>query len=73
MPEVPEILCFHCTQAVGDPPRLNCLADGEVCPACRDRVLAALPPALPGYGRADAPPEGERESTDEGARDETRG
>jgi DNA-directed RNA polymerase subunit RPC12/RpoP len=43
-------LCFTCSQTVGDPPRLNRLENGLPCPTCRDRILAYLPPALPGPG-----------------------
>ena len=42
-----DILCFHCGKPVGDPPVLNEVAEDEVCPVCRDRVLDSLPPALP--------------------------
>jgi len=45
-------LCFTCGQDVGDPPRLNRLENGLPCPTCRDRILAYLPPALPGPGSA---------------------
>lgn len=45
-------LCFTCCQEAGDPPRLNRLKNGLPCPACRDRILAYLPPALPGPGSA---------------------
>lgn len=41
-----EVVCFHCTQPIGDPPRLNELSDGEVCPVCRDRLLEELPPIV---------------------------
>lgn len=41
-------VCFSCGQAAGAPLRLNYLSSGEVCPACRDRVLEALSPLLPG-------------------------
>lgn len=43
-------LCFTCGQDVGDPPLLNRLENGLPCPTCRDRILAFLPPALPGPG-----------------------
>ena len=38
-----EVLCFHCAQPIGDPPQLNELEEGEVCPVCRDRLLEELP------------------------------
>lgn len=41
-----DVLCFHCGLPVGDPPRLNEMADGEVCPVCRDRLLEELPPIV---------------------------
>jgi hypothetical protein len=37
-----EVVCFHCGQGVGDPPRLN-LIDGEPCTACAERLLETLP------------------------------
>lgn len=40
-------LCFTCGLTVDEKPRLNRLTNGSVCPACRDRVLDMLPPALP--------------------------
>ncbi|MDF1799723.1 MAG: hypothetical protein P1V81_11140 [Planctomycetota bacterium] len=43
-------LCFTCGLDVGEPPRLNRLENGLPCPTCRDRILAYLPPALPGPG-----------------------
>ncbi|MFT5052779.1 MAG: hypothetical protein ACI8QZ_004216 [Chlamydiales bacterium] len=43
MPES-DVVCFHCSQPIGDPPQLNEMADGEPCPACRDRLLDELPP-----------------------------
>lgn len=46
-------LCFNCHQEVGEPPRLNRLANGLPCPACRDRILAFLPAPLPGPGSRD--------------------
>lgn len=40
-------VCFTCGESVGDPLRLNQLEDGRICPTCRDRVLADLPPLFP--------------------------
>ena len=40
-------LCFTCGLAVEETPRLNRLTNGEICPACRDRVLDMLPAPLP--------------------------
>jgi hypothetical protein len=40
-------LCIHCGLPAGDPPQLNRLKNGQTCPACRDRVLVSIPPALP--------------------------
>ena len=37
-----EIVCFHCGQQVGDPPRMN-LVEGEPCRPCADRLLETLP------------------------------
>lgn len=42
-----ETLCIRCGLPLGDPLRLNTREDGSPCPACRDRVLDALPPLLP--------------------------
>ena len=42
-----EAVCFTCGMGAGDPPRLNRLENGQICPACRDRVLESLPPILP--------------------------
>jgi hypothetical protein len=42
-----ETLCFSCGLAVGVPPRLNRLQNGQVCPSCRDRVLDSLPAPFP--------------------------
>ena len=47
MPAPSPTLCFTCGLAVTEPPRLNQLPSGETCPACRDRLLDALPPLLP--------------------------
>lgn len=41
-------LCFTCGLALSAPPRLNQLPNGSPCPACRERLLDALPPLLPG-------------------------
>ncbi|MFN0009231.1 MAG: hypothetical protein ACKVXR_15110 [Planctomycetota bacterium] len=41
------LVCFTCGESVGDPRRINRLEDGRICPTCRDRVLAELPPLLP--------------------------
>jgi len=40
-------VCFTCGLAIEAPPRLTRLTNGQVCPACRERVLEDLPPALP--------------------------
>lgn len=37
-----EVVCFHCGQQVGDPPRLN-MIDDEPCKACAERLLETLP------------------------------
>lgn len=54
----PHSLCITCGQEVGDPPRLNRLENGLPCPSCRDRILAFLPPALPGPGSLEFKPSG---------------
>jgi hypothetical protein len=40
-------VCFTCGLAIEHPPRLNRLTNGQVCPACRERLLDALPALLP--------------------------
>lgn len=45
-------VCFTCGQPIGEPPRINELADGEPCPSCRDRLLDSLPPLLPSWSPA---------------------
>jgi DNA-directed RNA polymerase subunit RPC12/RpoP len=54
-------VCFQCGHPVGDPPQLHRLADGRRCPACRERALDAIPPALPAERPAldDSPFQGE--------------
>lgn len=47
MADLDSTLCFSCGLALGDPPRLNHLPNGSVCPACRDRLLESLPSILP--------------------------
>ena len=42
-----EPICIQCGLPSMVTARLNRLPDGKVCPACRERVLAALPAALP--------------------------
>lgn len=42
-----EIICFHCGQPAGDPLAVNQLDDETPCPACAERMLAALPSLLP--------------------------
>lgn len=42
-----DVVCFSCGQSVGTPLRVNTLSSGTPCPACRDRVLEALPSLLP--------------------------
>lgn len=37
-----EVVCFHCGQPIGDPPRLH-EVDGEPCPACAQRLLESVP------------------------------
>jgi len=49
-----ETLCITCGQTAGDPPQLNHLASGEVCPACHARFLDSQPPLLPGFQHAPA-------------------
>jgi hypothetical protein len=55
-------LCIHCGLSAGNPPRLNRLEDGRVCPACADRLLMSLPPVLPGSAKLE---EADDESEDD--------
>jgi len=48
MRESNETVCFTCGLPAGEFPRLNHLPSGRVCPTCRDRLLAMLPPIFPG-------------------------
>ena len=41
-------ICFQCGQRVTNGPLLNRMEDGLPCPVCSDRLMAALPPLLPG-------------------------
>ena len=55
-----ETLCITCGQPAGEFPRLNHLPSGQVCPTCRNRLLEALPPLLPGgFDAVDEPREAE--------------
>jgi len=47
MSDLTNAVCFTCGLVIESPPRLSRLTNGQVCPACRERVLAELPPALP--------------------------
>lgn len=40
--------CITCGLPLGRPPRLNTLGNGLPCPTCVERLLAELPPLLPG-------------------------
>lgn len=62
MRESSETLCFTCGLPAGEFPRLNHLPSGQVCPTCRDRLLAMLPPLLPGPSGEPFPAEEEEDS-----------
>jgi len=47
MSNLTNAVCFTCGLVIESPPRLSRLTTGQVCPACRERVLEGLPPALP--------------------------
>ena len=51
MSHLTNAVCFTCGLAIESPPRLSRLTNGQVCPACRERVLEGLPPALPSRAR----------------------
>lgn len=53
-----DTLCFTCGLPFGST-RLNHLANGEVCPSCRDRLLDALPAPFPGVAHATPDPSDE--------------
>lgn len=53
--------CIQCGQDVGEPPALNRLPDGRPCPSCVERMLEAVPAALPSRAPAPAPMEDEEE------------
>lgn len=55
-------ICFQCGQDTGLPPKLNTLSDGTRCRACAERVLASLPPALPGFATESEEVEAEHDS-----------
>lgn len=44
-------VCITCGLPAGTPPQLNRLSNGQVCPACRNRLLDWLPPVLPSRAR----------------------
>lgn len=50
---MPSTVCITCGIHLTVPPRLSRLENGQICPACRDRVLESLPPILPGHGSRD--------------------
>ncbi|MEX1025944.1 MAG: hypothetical protein WD226_12795 [Planctomycetota bacterium] len=50
MKESPTV-CSECQAVVENPPRFSALAEGGNCSACLERVMDALPPALPGFAR----------------------
>jgi hypothetical protein len=55
MGDLTNAVCFTCGLVIESPPRLSRLTNGQVCPACRERVLEDLPPALPARGSAVPP------------------
>lgn len=57
MSNLSNAVCFTCGLVIETPPRLSRLTNGQVCPACRERVLAELPPALPSRPPVEAPAE----------------
>ncbi len=42
-------VCITCGLAVGSGTQLNRMNNGQVCPTCRERVLDAIPAALPSH------------------------
>lgn len=56
MADGPEPLCFTCGLPAGKSARFNHLPNGQVCPSCRDRLLATLPAPFPvGFARGPQP------------------
>jgi len=47
MPDRAKTICISCGLEVSSTPQLNRLSNGQTCPACRERVLDSLAPALP--------------------------
>ena len=47
MPDRAKTICIACGLQLGESPQLNRLSNGQTCPACRERVLDSIPPALP--------------------------
>jgi hypothetical protein len=47
MSNLTNAVCFTCGLVIESPARLSRLTNGQVCPACRERVLDGLPSALP--------------------------
>lgn len=52
MPESTAPICITCGLSASELTRLNRLSDGRPCPTCRERVLRAVPPALPGFSQS---------------------
>jgi len=50
-------LCFTCGLPSGSTLQFNRLPNGQVCSACRDRLLESIAPALPHRSTADRVPE----------------
>ena len=68
MSSLTNAVCFTCGLVIESPPILNRLTTGQVCPACRERVLEGLPPALPsrpsvGSPEGDSKPRSGQKST----------
>ena len=47
MSQMTNAVCFTCGLVIESPARLSRLTNGQICPACRERVLDGLPSALP--------------------------
>jgi hypothetical protein len=55
-PRAATLTCITCGLPANNVSHLNRLPNGQVCPACRDRLLETLPPVLPSLARASMAP-----------------
>ncbi len=70
MSNLTNAVCFTCGLVIESPPRLSRLTTGQVCPACRERVLEGLPPALPSRPSGAAGSDSQAPSNEKPTRDD---